>query len=120
MKRKDTGALGERLAADFLRSRGYRIVETNYRTREGEIDIVARDGECLVFVEVRSKRSLSFGSPEESITPAKQNKLRLAAAHYLQSHDQLTQPYRIDVLAIVFDRSNKPARIELFENAVGE
>jgi len=71
MKRRDTGILGEKLARGFIEKQGYHIHETNYRCPEGEINIVAGDGDCLVFVEVRTKRSLEFGTPEESITPAR-------------------------------------------------
>ncbi|MDD5127847.1 MAG: YraN family protein [Dehalococcoidales bacterium] len=120
MKRRDAGALGEKLAQDFLRERGYQIIETNYRCRDGEIDIVAQHGGSLVFVEVRSKQSDRFGSPEESITAAKRAKLRLMADYYLQNHDILPDSWRIDVVAIEFDRSGKASRIGLIENAVGE
>ena len=76
MKRRDTGILGEKLAKDFLKKRGYNIRETNYRCPEGEIDIVARHKDYLVFVEVRTKTSLEFGSPEESITLTKKERLK--------------------------------------------
>jgi len=120
MKRRDTGILGEKLAKDFLKKRGYHILETNYRCPEGEIDIVARHKDCLVFIEVRTKTSLEFGSPEESITPAKQAKLRATAAHYQQTHNDLPLQWRIDVVAIELDQKRKPSRIELIENAVGD
>jgi putative endonuclease len=120
MKRRDTGILGEKLAKDYLRKRGYRIREINYRCPEGEIDIVAEQKDYLVFIEVKTRRSLEFGSPEESITADKRERLRAVAARYQQSHDSLPQLWRIDVVAIELDRKNKPARIELFENAVGE
>ena len=120
MKRKDTGILGEKLAADFLEKRGYQIIETNYRCPEGEIDIVARHGDFLVFVEVRTKRSLEFGRPEESITPAKKERLRAVASRYQQAHDNLPQSWRIDVVAVELNQKGKPSRIELIENAVGE
>ncbi len=120
MKRRDTGILGEKLAGDFLKKRGYRIYETNYRCPEGEVDIVARHKDSLVFVEVRSKRSLEFGSPEESITPTKMERLRAVAAHYRQTHNNLPPLWRIDVVAVEIDRKGKPLRIELIENAVGE
>ena len=80
MKRRDTGILGEKLARDFLKRHGYHILETNYRRPEGEIDIVAKQRDYLVFIEVRTKKSLQFGSPEESITPAKKERL-IATAH---------------------------------------
>ena len=120
MKRRDTGILGEKLARDFLKKRGYRIVETNYRCPEGEIDIIARHKDFLVFIEVRTKTSLRFGSPEESITPAKKERLRAVASYYQQTHDNLSQSWRIDVVAVELNQKGKPSRIELIENAVGE
>ena len=82
MTRRDTGILGEKLARDFLKKRGYRIQETNYRYPEGEIDIVARHKDSLVFVEVRTKTSQEFCSPEESITPTKKVRIRATALQY--------------------------------------
>lgn len=120
MKRRDTGIYGERLARDFLSQKGYRIVETNFRGPQGEIDIVARHNDCLVFIEVRTKKSLAFGTPEESITPAKMERLRATANHYLQTHDDLPALWRIDFVAVELDQKDKPSRIELIENAVGE
>ena len=73
--RKKLGAFGERIAGDYLKRQGYEILETNFRCSVGEIDIVARHGDYLVFVEVRTKRNLEFGTPEESITSAKKKKL---------------------------------------------
>ena len=120
MKRRDTGILGEKLARDFLKKRGYRIWETNYRSPHGEIDIVAKHGDYLVFIEVRTKRSLEFGSPEESITPTKLERLRATAAHYQQTHDNLPSLWRIDMVAIELNQKGKTSRIDLIENAVGE
>ena len=119
MNRRDTGLLGEKLARDFLKQRGYRIRETNYRGPEGEIDIVAEHQDYLVFVEVRTKRSLAFGSPQESITPTKMKRLRATAARYRQGHTDLSPSWRIDVVAIELE-PGQPARIELIENAVEE
>jgi putative endonuclease len=120
MKRRETGILGEKLAKDYLKKRGYRIRESNYRCPEGEVDIIAEHNDYLVFVEVKTRRSLEFGSPEESITAEKRERLRAVAAHYQQTHDKLPQLWRIDVVAIELGPKNKPSRIELFENAVGE
>ena len=119
MKRRDTGILGEKLAKDFLKKQGYRIKETNYRCPQGEIDIVARHKDFLVFIEVRTKRSLDFGSPEESITPAKKERMRAAAEHYRQAHENLPSLWRIDVVAVELNQKGEPSRIELIENAVG-
>ena len=95
-------------------------METNYRSPEGEIDIVARQKDYLVFIEVRTKKSLAFGSPEESITPTKMEKLKTVAAYYQQTHDNLPSSWRIDVVAVELDSKEKPSRIELIENAVGQ
>jgi len=120
MKRRDTGILGEKLAKDFLKKRGYHIWETNYRCPEGEIDIVAKHKDYLVFIEVRTKRSLEFGSPEESITPTKMQRLRAVASRYQQEHNNLPPLWRIDVVAVELNQKGKPSRIELIENAVNE
>ncbi len=120
MKRRDVGTLGEKLARDFLERNGYHILETNYRCPRGEVDIIARYEDTLVFIEVRTKKSLQFGSPEESITPVKMERLRAIAAHYGQTHDNLPPSWRIDVVAIKLDRNGQASRIELIENAVGE
>ncbi|GAI94582.1 unnamed protein product, partial [marine sediment metagenome] len=73
-----------------------------------------------VFIEVRTKRSLEFGSPEQSITPAKMERLKATAAHYQQTHDNLPPLCRIDVVAIELEQGGKPSRIELIENAISE
>jgi putative endonuclease len=120
MKRIDVGKLGEKLAADLLKKRGYKIIETNYRCPRGEIDIIARHNKSLVFIEVRSKTSLEFGTPEESITAVKRERIRTAARHYLQTHEGLPEQWQIDVVAIELTPEGKTRRIELIENAVGE
>ena len=119
MNRREVGILGEKLARDFLENRGYDILETNYRCPEGEIDIIARDKDNLVFVEVRAKTSSEFGSPEESITAAKMSRLRAVSSQYLQTHNDTPGSLRIDVIAVDLDKKGKPLRIELIENAVG-
>ncbi len=120
MKRRETGIRGEKLAKDFLKKRGYRILETNYRCPEGEIDIIARHKDFLVFIEVRAKTSLKFGSPEESITPTKKARLRATAFHYQQTHNDLPLLWRIDFVAVELNQQGKLLRIELIENAVGD
>ena len=120
MKRNAVGKLGEELAADFLKKNGFTIVETNYRCPEGEIDIVARHKNWLVFVEVRTKTSRLFGSPEESVNRAKKRRMITTAQHYLQSNYQELPQWRIDFVAVELDKNYKPLRIELIENAVYE
>ena len=120
MKRKSTGDLGERLAVDFLRKRGYRILETNFRCRAGEIDIIARQGDTLVFVEVRTKTNLDFGSPEESLSPAKRQHLAAAVETYLQELSHLPNSWRVDLVAIELDANNRAERVDLVENAIDD
>ena len=120
MKRRELGNLGEKLAQDFLSNNGYQILEKNYRCPEGEVDIIAKQADTLVFVEVRTKQSRQFGTPEESITTQKMERLRAVAAHYGQNRDGLPALWRIDVVAIQMERSGRVSRIELIENAVGE
>jgi putative endonuclease len=118
MNRQDVGKLGEKIAAGYLRKRGYRIRETNFRCREGEIDIVAQQKDCLVFVEVRTKSNLDFGIPEESITQSKKERLMSSALSYISCHENLPPSQRIDVVAVEVDEMGKAKRIELIENAL--
>ncbi len=120
MKRHETGILGEKIACEYLGKRGYDVIETNYRCPEGEIDIIARQRETLVFVEVRTKRNRKFGSPEESITKIKKERLKAAAAHYGQDRENLPDARRIDMVAIDMGKNGRPQRIEIIENAVSE
>lgn len=112
------GQLGEQLAAQHLEEQGYVICERNYRCSVGEIDIVALDGEYLAFVEVRSRKSKRFGSPEESITDAKKQKLIEVAQTYLQERESLPLDWRIDVVSIELSRHGRLERLELIKNAV--
>lgn len=93
------GAWGEEKAARFLMDQGYHIIQRNYHSRYGEIDLIAEDEEYLIFVEVKLRRSVSHGLPEEAVTPGKQEKLRLTAQRYLQIHETNKQP-RFDVVAL--------------------
>ena len=118
MNRKTTGALGENLAAQFLKKKGYRIREQNYTCKYGEIDIVAEKKGYLVFIEVRTKRTKEFGSPEESITPIKKQKLINVAHSYINDHEKLPLSWRIDFVGVELDQQDKATRIEIIENAV--
>ena len=118
MNRQEVGKLGEKEARKFLKKRGYRIRETGFRCPHGEIDIIAQRKDWLVFVEVRTKSNLDFGTPEESITQAKKKKLISLALTYTSTHQDLPSLWRIDVVAIELDDKGKLKRIELIENAV--
>jgi putative endonuclease len=119
MAPRGLGAWGEETAARFLTGKGYRIVDRNWHAPEGELDLVARQAQTLVFVEVKARRGHEFGLPEESVTPAKQRKLRKTAWAYLQSHDLSEVDWRIDVVAIDQGRDGGVARLEHYVNAIG-
>ena len=116
-RKQSLGRWGEARAADFLADQGYQILERNWRCEYGEIDLVARDGAVLVFVEVKARSSQRFGYPEEAVTPAKQQHLIEAAQSYLQAHPEHDGDWRIDVIAV--QRSPDGPQIHHIENAVG-
>lgn len=115
--RSKLGAQGERIAAAHLEALGLVVEMRNYRTRFGEIDLVARDGVEVVFVEVRTKRSAAFGTPEESLTRRKQARLVHAAKEYLAAHGLATASWRVDFVAITL-QPDGPAQISHIESAV--
>jgi len=118
-ERNRTGAIGEKQAKDSLKKKGYKILETNYRCKLGEIDIVARDKDTIVFVEVRTKRTLEFGTPEESVTHAKQAKLIKLGKYYMQQKKMQDKFWRIDVVAVEIDGRDKITRLDIIQNALG-
>jgi putative endonuclease len=101
--RQDFGLQGEQLACDALAERGYEVLERRYRTRAGELDIIARHGEFLVFVEVKARQDRAFGDPEESVTTLKQQKMVWMATDYLTRSGLGEVPCRFDVVAICTD-----------------
>ena len=118
---RQIGRNAEKQAADFLRGRGYRILETNVRFTVGEVDIIAEDGPTLVFVEVRARRPSRFGTPEDSLTAGKRRRVVHAVELYQQSrHLKEDRPLRIDVVAIDLQPSGVATRIELIQNAFGD
>jgi putative endonuclease len=116
---KEIGDRGEDLAARHLAGLGYRVVDRNWRWRRGEIDLIAEKAGELVFVEVKARRSHSFGSPAEAVTRAKQRKLIQAAQAYLLDHGKSDARWRIDVIALDLARDGEVVHLEHFENAVG-
>jgi putative endonuclease len=98
--RQEFGQRGEELACAELEQRGYVVLERRYRTRAGELDIVARDGDYLVFVEVKARQDRSFGDPEEAVTLLKQQKMVWMATDYLARSGLDNTPCRFDVVAI--------------------
>ncbi|MBI5071405.1 YraN family protein [Candidatus Falkowbacteria bacterium] len=118
-ERQDLGQLGEKLACDFLRKNGYQIIDQNYRTRGGEIDIVAKDCEMIVFVEVKTRVSTAFGYPEEAIDGRKQHKLAMTAECYLSSHNLYDSDYRIDAVGIEMERDGRLIDLRHEKDVVG-
>ena len=112
------GQKGEEIAAAYLGEQGYEVLARNWRCPAGELDIVAREGQTLAFVEVRTRRGDRFGTPEESITPTKQAKLVELAQTYLQEHDLADENWRIDVVAVEMDGRGGVKRLNLIRNAV--
>lgn len=110
------GQKSESLAARHLREQGYDIIIQNYRTKMGEIDIVAKEGGALVFVEVKARKSAKYGDPKWAITRAKQRKISMAALHYLKATGQSGVKARFDVLTIQPDQAGKPV-VEIVRNA---
>ena len=113
------GRRGEEIAAEHLRRRGYQIIERNVRSRYGEIDLVARDGDCLVFVEVRTLRSTAL-TPEESITVRKQSRMARLGMAYLQAHGVEDASWRADVIAITLGSGGQASHVEHYVNAIEE
>ncbi len=116
--RKTVGRWGERYAADYLTGRGYTVLARNVRTPHGEIDLIARQREEIVFVEVKTRTTLRYGYPEEAVTAAKRAHLLAAAEAYLAEHPEVQGAWRVDVIAIYRPEGQVEPQIEHFENAV--
>ncbi len=116
-QRRQFGKESEEMAARYLKKKGYRILEQNYRTALGEIDIIARDKRTIVFVEVKARRSFSFGSPKAAITPKKQRKISMVALSYLKAAGLERASARFDVVAINAYAPEGGPEIEIVKNA---
>lgn len=117
-KRKKTGVFGEEAAAGFLKQKGYQILYRNFRCKLGEIDIVARDGDVTVFIEVRTCRNDRYGSPIESILWKKQKKLITLANIYIQKFGLENDVCRFDVISVM--RRDGFTSIKLIKDAFWE
>ena len=113
--RKQVGNKGESLAEDYIKRKGYKIIQRNYRCRLGEIDIIAKDDDTIVFIEVRTKQNENFGSPQDSVTSTKMSKISKTALSFIQEKNLSGFSYRFDFIAITFSQG-KP-NIEHIENA---
>jgi len=113
---KTLGERGEAIAAAYLKGQRFTIIERNFRCKGGEVDIIARDGKTLVFVEVKTRRTLTFGPPQMALTPFKQRQISKAALTWLAKKKQFGASARFDVIAIVVPDHQVP-EIEHIRNA---
>jgi putative endonuclease len=114
--RQALGRKGEEVAVDFLKKQGYRIIKRNYRCRAGEIDIIAKQGSSLVFVEVKTRRSTHFGLPEEAVSYEKKRHLTRVALGYFTHYRIKETKCRFDVVSVVMNE-NGVKEIRLIKNA---
>ena len=115
MRPKDElGNFGEELAAAYLVAQGYEVLARNWRCREGELDIVARDGTALVFVEVKARSSTTFGEPAEAVGPIKARRIRMLACRWLSEHRPAqAHELRFDVISVIRRRGAAPELVHL-------
>ena len=104
----ELGSFGEQIVVTYLTDAGLRVLDRNWRCREGELDIVAREGDALVFCEVKTRRGVGYGFPVEAVTFAKQRKLRVLAQRWLAAHDEHAPDLRFDVVGVLV-RGTAPA-----------
>ncbi|MFD1426574.1 putative endonuclease [Kroppenstedtia sanguinis] len=116
-RRRETGQIGEALAASYLENQGYTILETNWRNRIGELDLIAEQEGELVIVEVRTTRGRQFGYGFQSIDRKKQQQVRKLALAYLQARQPQMPSFRIDVISVLLSPADDPLRIDHLEAA---
>ncbi|GJM36075.1 MAG: UPF0102 protein [Saprospiraceae bacterium] len=114
-RHNDTGHKGEALARKFLENKGYRVLETNWRYRRAEIDIIAKDGEILVFVEVKTRSSTAFGRPEEFVSTKKEQFMIDSASAYMEAIGHNWE-IRFDIIAVLLPANAAP-EVEHFKDA---
>ena len=117
MTNRDAGLMCEQKVSEYLIKKGMTILERNFYCREGEIDIVARDGEYIVFVEVKARKNMLFGSPCEAVTYKKQRKIIMAAQMYLQKSDT-ESALRFDVIEIIYSASKDDVEIKSLNHII--
>ncbi len=111
------GNQGEKYAAKYLKKQGYQILSRQYRNRFGEIDLIAVDGNVLVFIEVKTRRSDYQGKPEEAVTPKKQGQIRRVALSYMKKKNLEGTPFRFDVVSLLWPESSKIPELKHIKNA---
>jgi len=116
--RQQLGRRGEELARRRLEKMGYTILEANYRSGSGEIDVIAEHAGTLVFIEVRTRRGNALGTPEESVTPKKRSRMIDAAQAYLQANQAEDREWRIDMVAVEMSFDGRLQRVDVLQNVV--
>ena len=119
MNHIDLGDKGEQAAVKYLGSIGYKIITTKYRTKTGEVDIIAKDKDCIVFVEVKTRRSIIYGYPAEAVNRKKQHKIINTALCFLNQHGLLDAACRFDIVEVHISQSQDAARLNHIINAFG-
>lgn len=114
-KDQQFGKESESTAVKLLKKQGYKIIEQNYRTKLGEIDIIAKEKNTIVFIEVKSRKSVSYGNPKYAVTPKKMRKISMVALYFLKVTNQSSSKARFDVVAI--SPGGKDPEIEIIKNA---
>jgi len=115
---KKIGNFGEKIAAEFLKEQGYHLLDQQYTTRFGELDLVMVDSGSVVFVEVKTRTNEKFGLPETSITQEKLERIQNAGLLWLQAHPEINDIWRIDVIAVILDQHNAIKDIQHFINVL--
>jgi len=118
MNKKSLGDFGEEVAADRLRVKGYRILARNWRTSAGEIDIIAQQNDVIVFVEVKTRTSDLYGTPQDAITQNKRRRIIKSSLAYLTEMDLLDRDWRVDMVAILCGRNWVVSSVEHYENVI--
>jgi putative endonuclease len=120
LNKQQTGRWGEKLAEEFLLNQGMLLLYRNFRSPFGEVDLVMQEGTTVVFVEVKTRSSRTFGFPEEAVTARKQEHLIKTVSWYYQEHPEWDGQCRIDVIAIEAGRNQPEPNIEWFKNAISQ
>jgi len=117
LSKKNLGELGEKIAVDFLKKQGIKIIEKNFRSKFGEIDIIGQIDNTLVFFEVKTRSTLAFGQPYEAVNKTKIKKIKKTIEYFLFKHPKFTnKALRIDVLSLILDKQGKIKDIRHFKN----
>jgi len=118
--RMELGRWGESIARDYLVDRGYLLIEQNYRTADGEIDLIMKDKDTLVFVEVKTRFNLLYGLPEEAVDEIKIEHLEAAIGWYFQEHSVSDENWQLDVITVVGNPSGAAPQVDWFRNVTAE